>query len=733
MQPESILSTAVAEAAKTVAVSLAGSAAASAGQLVRLLLRKIPVLPSDPARLAEAIMRQAQRDPQFAAELYDSLAAAIAGGDVVVAPFPPDPFRDRDLARDAMARASGVWAVVGQLGAGKTAFVRRVAHDVAPRFPGGQVNVDLDEWRDGNVVRIAEVKAYVLRQLGVDVVEAAEPAVSQQYLSALLRRRFVLIIESAVGVEEVRTLAQPWPCSLVLVTTGKLTDEMRMWFPADQVVVLHGLDDAGAWRLLADACGEQVLAVEPEATRRLLALCDRMPFAIKQLGVVLSRRAGEPGVVAAVLEEFREIAGDEGVIRECLDRTFAGLALATVDGVLALVGHPGESFTYRSAGAMLGRSARRTVDELTDAGLLEQERGRLRLPQLVRQHAHHLAERRRLDDGPPFDRLLAYYRDMALAADARTGDRLRPHPVPEGLAWPASGVDPVGWLDAESGVIVELVKQASLRGRHLEAVQLCAAMEVLLNSHYGHEWRCAEAFDWGVRSADALGDAAVRVRRYTMCGRVFTLLHVFDRAAAALDVASRLFADLDYPRLETSVLESHGRLHEEMTEYQAALGRIAAPDYTAAAQYLRRAVAIDEQALLARPLRLHRRMLANILVKAGDPAEAVTLLNQTPAQSGEARNDARDHMVLAKAYTALGDLTRARTELAAARALLRQAQASRYELELADITADIAVRDGDFEAARAAWGWVADRYCGWGHPKLSVYLAKLDQLPPPPR
>jgi tetratricopeptide (TPR) repeat protein len=464
-----------------------------------------------------------------------------------------------------------------------------------------------------------------------------------------------------------------------------------------------------------------MLTAEPEATDQLLRMCDRMPFAIKQLGVVLSRRVGEPRAVAEVLAEFREIAGDEGVIYECLERTFAGLAAATVDNLLILARHPGESFTYRTAGAMLGRSGRRTVDELIDAGLIEQQRGRLRLHQLVRQHADRLGEERRVDDGPYFDRLLTFYRDLALAADAQTGERLRPHPVPDGLVWSPSDVDPIGWLDVESGAIFELVKQASLRGKHLEAVQLCAALEVLLNNRYGYEWRCAEAFDWGTRSADALGEPAVRARRYAMSGRVYTLLHLFDRATAALDTAASLAAGLTYPRLESSILEFQGRMHEENATH----------DYVVAEEYLRRAVEIDRREGLTRPLRLHRRMLANILVKSDQPSEALALLDEAVGPSGESRNDARDHMVLAKAYTELGDLARARVELVGARALLRQAGATRYELELADIEAEIAFRAGEFEVARAQWGWVADRYCDWGHPKLNVYLDKLNQLPPP--
>jgi hypothetical protein len=712
----SLLDLAATEAAKTAVASLAGAAIAGAGRLLAVLRRRIPVLPADPARLAELIRQHAERDPAFAAEIYDGLA--VAAGTGAMSPFPPDPFVDRDGARAAVASGSGVWLVAGSLGAGKTAFVRRIAHDVAGRFPGGQVYVDLDEWRDGDTLRTAEIERHILGQLGVDAVGVAEPELSQQYLSALLRRRFVLILENVLGVEEARRLAQPWPCSLVLVTTRGLTDELRIWSTPDQVVRLHGLDESGAWELLASRCGEAALAVEPDAARRLLERCDRMPFAILQIGSMVDRRRGEPGVVTALLDEFVQIATDEGVIRRCLDDAFDALAPSTLDGLLTLAAHPGEDFTSRGARALLGASARRTVDELIDACLLELDRGRLRLHHLVRQHAD--ARGASLGDAR-FDGLLAFYRDRAVAADLSTGDRLRCYSVPDGLEWPSQEGDAIDWLEIESGVIVDLVKQAHTRGRHVEVVQLCGALEVLLRER-GHHWRCAEAFEWGIRSAT---EPAHRARLHAMLGRVCTLLHVFDRAAAQLDAADGLLVGLAAPRLESSIMEFHARLHEERAEHHPD------PDYSPAIGSLRRAVDLDVRAGLDRPLALHRRMLANLLVKAGQPADALALLAEVATMDD--RNNARVRMVLAKAHTALGDLAAARVVVAEARALVERSGATQYEMELADIEAEIAYAAGDVGVARARWGWIVDRYHAAGHPLFSVYLAKLDRLPPPPR
>ncbi|MEJ3749532.1 hypothetical protein WEI85_40520 [Actinomycetes bacterium KLBMP 9797] len=713
---DSIQTIVAAEAAKTVAAYLAGVATSGAVGLVKHVTNKIRALPHDRASIEAAIRDYAKTDPEFMAELAAKVAALRPDGLRPVCPFPPDPYYDRDQARAQLAQASGAWVVVGQVGAGKTAFVRRVAHDVAEQFPDGQIYLDLDEWRSGGAARHAEVKGYVLRRFGAPVVEAAEPELNDQYRAALTLRRFVLVLDNVKGVDEVRALVDdpPWRHSLVLVTTSNLSTDMRSRFKSN-VVLLHGLDEPGAHGFLAAHLPDRgLLDAEPDATRQLLTLCDRMPFAIAQIGVELGRRAGEPGAVRAVVREFEEIAADGDLIQAHLARTFTDLTAATVDDIATLARHRPDGFTYHSAEWLLGPSARRTVSELVDAGLAEPDDHQLRLHRLVRQHAE------RHYDGRGDDRALDRYLERAVAADVATmADRLRPLPVPPGVRWTDQNIDAVDWLETDSATIVGMVKLANLRGRHETAVKLCGGLEVLLLHRTGHEWRCAEAFEVGVRSADALGEALPRARMYASLGRVYTLLHWFPRAAECLDTASRVGAGLSDPRLDSSLLEFHGRLCEERGDVPAAI------------DFLRRAVAIDRQSGLHRPLRIHLRMLGNALVRDGRPAEALAGLDEIWYERRDPRNEGRDHTVRAKAYLELGELGRAQAALDEARSRYAAAGAlTRYELELADVEAEIAFRLGDMERARALWGAVATRYyLGWGHPKATEILEKLSRLP----
>lgn len=707
------------EAAKAVIASMCGALVDGASKILRSLRRRGETLPVDREELAALIVRLGEQDPAAAAEILEAVAEVkdrTAGPGVL----PPALFVNRDTVRGELAKP-GMWLVVGAYGVGKTALALQVLQDVTGEYPGGRATVDLDDYRDGEALRVADVMTSILRQLGVQVPELPLPALAEQYFLALVRRRFALVLDNVVDAAEARALVQAWPASLVLVTTRVLTDDLRMWAPT-QPVFLHGLDDEGAWELLDARSGRGMLAAEPRAASRLLELCDRMPFAIIQVGMRLSRRRGEAGAVGAVLDEFQREPDTERLIRACLSRTVSELDSSGVDSLVILAHHPRNELSYAEAAALLGRSDRTAVEELVDACLLMRTgRGRLRLHHLVRSYALRFAVGRGVDVEAALDRLLWFVRDHAVAADLALDTpgqgRLRRYPVPERL--PTLDAHPLDWLEGEAPLIAALVAQAYHRKRYAEACQLCGALEVLLTSR-GHHWLVEGANRWGIRAAQALGDRVVEARLHAMQGRIYTQLHRFAEAAAALDTAARLMSDVDDPRMHSSILEFQARLWEERGALGGAIDR------------LRQCIAIDERNGLRRGLGLHQRMLANVLVKTGQAAEALGWLGQAEANTSDLRNLARAHMVRAKAYGALGDLAQAHAEVARARELVAQAGATQYDVELADIEAQVARRAGDIETVRARWGWIVREYWNTGHPRFNHYLDLLSQLPPPP-
>src|SRR5262249_60624681 len=147
--------------------------------------------------------------PAFGAEIADAVAG-VTGRAAGPGMLPPALFVDRDAVRAQLA-TPGVWLVAGAFGVGKTALVLQVLQDVAARFPGGHAYVDLDDHRDGDSLRTAEVMASILRQVGVDLAEVPLPMLAEQYLQALVRRRFVLVLDNVLGAAEARALAPTGP------------------------------------------------------------------------------------------------------------------------------------------------------------------------------------------------------------------------------------------------------------------------------------------------------------------------------------------------------------------------------------------------------------------------------------------------------------------------------------------------------------------------------------------
>lgn len=702
-----------AEAAKTVTAGVSGVVVAGAGDVLRALRRRLGSLPNDPVQLRDAIVAAGERDPQFAAEVSVALAV-VAGAVTESGMLPPARFLDRDAAREELAEP-GAHLVAGVHGVGKTALVLQISHEVADQFPGGRVYLDLDAFRVGDALPVSEVQAAVLRQLGVPPADAAPAVLAEQYLRALVHRRCVLVLDNVLGAAELSVLVQAWPASLVLVTTRRLTDDLRAWSPMPPVI-LHGLDEPGAWELLDQRC-PGMLAAEPAAARELLGLCDRIPFALTQVAVRLARRRGVLGAVAAVRDELASSDDPGEVIVRCLSQTVGELPDATVDDLVVLAGQPVADFSQEAAAAALGRSA----DRLIDAGLLvADDRGRLRLPGLIRDHALRMRPGRPVDLDSSFDRLLFFCRDRAVAADLAGGDRLRRYQIPAGVGWNPSWGAPLDWLEAELPTIVAVISRAYHVGRQVEVGQLCGALEPLLTSR-GHHWRISGANEWGIRAAQALGDRVLEARIHAAQGRLFTQLQLLDRAEESLAHAERLLAQLDDPHLDSSVREFRGRLAETQG------------DYGAAEQAFRYCLAIDEGQQLTRAAGIHRRMLANVLVRLGRASEALPLLAAAFALTTDVRNAARIQTVAARAQLALGDLTGARTAIEQARRLTTEAAATQYEVELADLEAELAWRSGDPEAARARWGWIAQRYWNVNDPRFDLYLSKLTVLPPPPR
>jgi AAA ATPase-like protein len=96
-----------------------------------------------------------------------------------------------------------VSAIAGTAGVGKTALAMQWAHQLADRFPDGQLQVNLRGYDPGQPMSTADALAGFLRSLGM--AERDIPAETQEraarYRSLLAGRRMLIMIDNAADAE----------------------------------------------------------------------------------------------------------------------------------------------------------------------------------------------------------------------------------------------------------------------------------------------------------------------------------------------------------------------------------------------------------------------------------------------------------------------------------------------------------------------------------------------------
>jgi hypothetical protein len=112
-------------------------------------------------------------------------------------------------------------AINGTAGVGKTALAVHWAHQVAGRFPDGQLYIDLRGYSQTSPVSPAEALAMFLRAIGIpgpqipgDVAEAAA-----MFRSQLAGKRVLVVLDNAGNADHVRPLLPGGPGCLVVITS----------------------------------------------------------------------------------------------------------------------------------------------------------------------------------------------------------------------------------------------------------------------------------------------------------------------------------------------------------------------------------------------------------------------------------------------------------------------------------------------------------------------------------
>jgi DNA-binding SARP family transcriptional activator/tetratricopeptide (TPR) repeat protein len=426
---------------------------------------------------------------------------------------------------EASAESPGtvvISAIGGTAGVGKTALALYWAHRVAPRFPDGQLYVNLRGFDPSGVPMAApEALRGFLDSLGVppDRIPAQPEARAGLYRSLLANRSMLIVLDNARDEPQVRPLLPAGAASLVIVTSRSQLGGLAA---ADRahLLTLDVLSHDEAVHMLTARIGAGPVAAEPGPVGEIAALCGRLPLA---LAVAAARAEARPDFpLAAIAAELRDRAGrldalDVGdpaaSVRAVFSWSYRQLS-AEAARMFRLLGlHRGPDISPAAAASLAAvdePGARRLLAELTRAHLVaEHVPGRYALHDLLRAYAadHARSTDTQTERTAAVSRVLDHYVHTALDGALM----LLPSHGSIPLGAPSPGTAPerfsgqakaLAWFEAEYHVLLAAVDLAIDSGLDNHVWQIPSAMMPFMATR----WR---DLDWAVIKRTAVA-AAIR-------------------------------------------------------------------------------------------------------------------------------------------------------------------------------------------------------------------------------
>lgn len=649
--------------------------------------------------------------------VYGQLPGSSTAGPSLPVPrqLPPVPRRllgrtddlahlDRKLG-EAVGPVDLTVVLTGPAGVGKTALGVHWLRRHSDRFPDGQLFADLRAHAPGGPADPAEVLAGFLRAFGIAPVPRGLAEGAALWRSLAAERRISVLLDDACTDAQISSLLPGSEHAVVVVTSRRrltrLDTDGALFRPVDL------LSDEASVQLLAQRVGVERVAREPAAAALVVERCGRLPLAVCLAAARITARPAQSllRTTEAIGDESGRLAaldgGGEGV-RHALDASVATLGEGAVRlyRLLGLLRFP--LFTLdvvRVLGDLERAEAAQLLDRLIDIHLLEETADGFRFHGLVKLHARALGDeiRDRPEGRAAVDRVLDWYLAATTAAEAlltpshRTLRRdFAAGTAAEGFADEAAAVD---WLDAETERLAEAVRWAADTGRAATAWQLVDAMwPLFLQLRPVPLW--VEAHRIGRVAARSVGHRDGELRMLTSGGA--GLRNVGREAEAAEWYAEALHL----ARASSDALAEADALYG-LGETHRAAGRFAE-----AADCLRRTADIRAARGYRRGTALARLALGGVMLEDGRAAAAVPVItgaHRDLAALPTAYEAARALAFLGRAHTLLGAHEEARHCFAEALAVFRAGRARRWEARVLELIGDLARARGDLAEAAARW------------------------------
>ncbi|MEV1118042.1 tetratricopeptide repeat protein [Actinosynnema sp. NPDC049800] len=482
------------------------------------------------------------------------------------------------VARDGVT-AITIHAINGMPGVGKTALGTHVAHALAPRFPDGQLFLDLYGHTPGQKPRTpSDALHSLLLDLGVSPhVLGNHKTVDDRarlWRTLVANRKLLLVFDDAATHDQVTPLLPGAPESLVLITSR------------NQLPELDGVHHLTLAVLPLDEASQMLLRLahrapdpnEADEVTRVVELCGRLPLAI---AITASQLRAHPtwsvrhiaDLLAAQLahadDKLDELDFGGRSVKASFDMSFRDLPSEQREMFTLLGLHYGPEIDAHAAAAMSDTTparARRTLDALHSRHLVQEtSAGRYRLHDLLRAyaqtHAVHLDpdHRRRVTT-----RLLDYYLHTAHTAIGHLPSRKAPstHISLTVPAYPSSITDAdhaMDWLGTELPTLVTTIENA--HSTHpVHVIHLSATLHPYFRTA-GH-WHHAHTIHHAARiAAIQTKDSHAQATALNDLGYVYWRRGDLDAAVDAHTEALELFVRGDNFAGQATAFNNLGRVH----------------------------------------------------------------------------------------------------------------------------------------------------------------------------
>jgi len=408
-----------------------------------------------------------------------------------------------------------ICAVGGMAGVGKTALAVHAAHLLASRFPDGQIFLPLHGHTPGQApIEPEQALASLLESAGVAVEHIPQglEARGRRWRDYLAGRRFLILLDDAVGHEQVSPLLPGTAGSLVLITSRRHLIALE----DAQAINLDVLPPAEAAELMVKlAARPDVRAADP-AVADIARMCGYLPLAVGMLARQLYHHKAwtVTGLANSLTEAKDRLAlmhAENLSVAAAFDLSYYDLDPGPQRLFRRLGLHPGTDIdAYAAAaldGADLGITARH-LNELYEHHLADEPTfGRYLVHDLLREHARSLSAADPVSDrDAAIDRLLGYYLHTATAASRHLAPRTRAGPLSVEASTPAhapdllTDIDAIQWLDAE---------RVNLYALSMHAASTCSsyaiAVPAVMHGYLRHQGRWDQVV--------TLHDAAIQTAR----------------------------------------------------------------------------------------------------------------------------------------------------------------------------------------------------------------------------